>query len=125
MIKIVVVGLIGIFVSLGFKNINSSIGYVVAVLTGVIIISFLYDDALNLVYLFKSFENGYGISGENIKLLLKVLGVSYITQFGVSVAEQCGENLIAKKIELAGKVVILSMSFPIMLKLLNSIIGLL
>lgn len=124
MIKIVVVALIGVFVSLVFKNINSNIGYVVAVLTGVLVVSFLYDDAVNVVYLFKSFEKSYGVSEEHIKLLLKVLGISYITQFGISVAEECGEKLIAKKIELAGKVFILSISFPIMLKLLNTIISL-
>ncbi len=124
MIKIVVVALIGVFVSLFLKNINSNIGYVVAIFTGVLIVAFLYDDAKNIVYLLKNFENGYGVQGEHIKLLLKVLGISYITQFGISVAEECGEKLIAKKIELAGKIIVLSVSFPLLSKLLNSITSL-
>ena len=124
MIKIVAVALIGVFVSLFLKNINSNIGYVVAIFTGVLIVAFLYDDAKNIVYLLKNFENGYGVQGEHIKLLLKVLGISYITQFGISVAEECGEKLIAKKIELAGKIIVLSVSFPLLSKLLNSIISL-
>lgn len=124
MIKIVVVALIGVFVSLFFKNINSNIGYVVAILTGVLIVAFLYDDAKNVIYLLRNFENGYGVQGEHIKLLLKVLGISYITQFGISVAEECGEKLIAKKLEFAGKIIVLSVSFPLLTKLLNSIISL-
>lgn len=124
MIKIVVVAFVGIFLSLLFKNINSHIGYAVAILTAVLIVAFLYDDIENVVYLFKSFENGYGVQNEQVKLLLKILGISYIANFGMSVAEECGEKLIAKKIELAGKIIVLSISFPVMLKLLNTIVGL-
>lgn len=124
MIKIVVVAFVGIFLSLLFKNINSHIGYAVAILTAVLIVAFLYDDIENVVYLFKSFENGYGVQNEQVKLLLKILGISYIAHFGMSVAEECGEKLIAKKIELAGKIIVLSISFPVMLKLLNTIVGL-
>lgn len=124
MIKIVFVALIGVFVSMMLKNFNTNLGFAVAILTGVIIINLLYLDISNLVYVFNTFKNGYGVSNEHIKLLLKILGISYITQFGISVAEECGEKMIAKKIELAGKILMISLSFPIMLNLLDTIINL-
>lgn len=124
MIKIVFVALVGVVASLMLKKINSELGFAIAVVTGVIIINMLYTDIGNVVEVFKTFSSGYGVSDEHIKLLLKVLGISYITQFGVSVAEECGEKFIAKKIELAGKIFVISLSIPILLNLMNTIIGL-
>ena len=124
MIKIVFVALIGVVISLMLKKINSELSFVVAILTGVVIISMLYVDIGNVVEVFNTFSTGYGISNEHIKLLLKVLGISYITQFGSSVAEECGEKFIAKKIEFAGRIFVISLSVPILLNLMNTIIGL-
>lgn len=124
MIKIVFIALIGVVVSLMLKKVNSELGFATAILTGVIIIGMLYVDIGNVVSVFKTFSSGYGISNEHIKLLLKVLGISYITQFGASVAEECGEKFVAKKIEFAGRVFVISLSIPILLNLMNTIIGL-
>jgi len=73
---------------------------------------------------FNAFGSDYGLSNEHIKLLLKVLGISYITQFGSAVAEECGEKFIAKKIEFAGRIFVISLSIPILLNLMNTVIGL-
>ncbi len=124
MIKIAVVALIGVFASMILKRINSNLSYCAVIVTGVIIIGFLYVDMTNFVNIFIVFKTEYGISDGYIKLLLKVLGISYITQFGSSLAEECGEKFIAKKIEFAGKILIISLSIPILLNLLNTVIGL-
>ncbi len=124
MIKIVFVALIGVVASLMLKKVNSELGFAAVILTGVIIIGMLYVDIGNVVAVFKTFNSGYGISDEHIKLLLKVLGISYITQFGSSVAEECGEKLVAKKIEFAGRVFVISLSIPILLNLMNTVIDL-
>lgn len=124
MIKIVFVALIGIVASMLLKNVNSQYSFAVVIVTGVIIISVLYVDIGNVVEVFNTFTNGYGVSDEHIKLLLKVLGISYITQFGASVAEECGEKFVAKKIEFSGRIFIISLSIPILLNLMNTIIDL-
>lgn len=124
MIKIVFIALIGVFASLMLKRVSSNISFATAIITGVIIIGILYVDINNLVKVFKTFGSEYGVSDSHVKLLLKVLGISYITQFGANVAEECGEKFIAKKIEFAGKIFIVSLSIPILLNLLNTIIGL-
>lgn len=123
MIKIVCVALIGVFFSLILKKINSGIGVAVAVFTGVFVIYLLYEEINNIISVFKTFTSGYGVSEQHIKLLVKVLGISYITQFGVSVAEECGEKFVAKKIELGGKILIVSLSVPMLLNLLDNIIN--
>jgi len=124
MIKIMFIALIGITASLILKNVNTQFSFAAVVVTGVIIISMLYVDIGNVISVFNAFGSDYGLSNEHIKLLLKVLGISYITQFGSAVAEECGEKFIAKKIEFAGRIFVISLSIPILLNLMNTVIGL-
>ncbi len=125
MIKIVLVAFVGVIISVLLKQINSDIGFVSVIITGIIVLGLLYTDINNIFSVFKAFSSGYGVSQVHVKLLIKVLGISYITQFGSSVAEECGEKFIAKKIDLAGKILIISLSIPVLTNLLDSIIDLL
>lgn len=45
--------------------------------------------------------------------VIKVMGVAYISQMGAELCRDSGENAIATKIELAGKVIICAMALPI------------
>ena len=125
MIKIVFVALLGVVASMMLKKVNSNLNFAVAIFTGIIIIYLLYGEINNVVKVFRVFSSGYGVSESHIKLLIKVLGISYVTQFGASIAEECGEKFIAKKVELGGKILIVSLSMPILLNLLDNIIKLL
>lgn len=123
MTKIILVGLLGVIASVSLKKINTSFSYMAAVITGVLIIGMLYLDIDSLINVVKTVSTGNGVSDGNIRLLLKVVGVSYITQFGASIAEECGEKFIAQKIELAGRIFILTLTLPILVSLLNLIVG--
>ncbi len=125
MIKIILVAFIGIAVSVLLKRTCTDIGFAAAIITGTIIVGLLYTDINNILNVFKTFSSGYGVSEAHIKLLIKVMGISYITQFGASVAEECGEKFVAKKIDLAGKILIVSLSVPMLINLLDSINNLL
>ena len=49
-----------------------------------------------------------------IKILLKLTGVSIILEYVISVCKDCGENTIASKIDLGGKIILISMSIPVL-----------
>ena len=46
-------------------------------------------------------------------IILKILGIAYIAQFGMEMCKDAGENAIASKIEIAGKALIMTVSIPI------------
>lgn len=125
MIKIVFIALLGVVASMLLKKAESNLSFAVAIVTGIIIVTFFYTEINNVVSVFKTFTSGYGVSETHVKLLVKVLGISYITQFGASIAEECGEKFIAKKVELGGKILIVSLSIPVLINLLDNIIKLL
>lgn len=55
----------------------------------------------------------------NIGILLKALGVCYLTQLGADCCRDAGETALAGKVELAGKAAILLLSLPLFEELIS------
>ena len=62
---------------------------------------------------------------EFISLLLKITGISILTEYAVSICKDSGENAISNKIDLGGKVIVISMSIPVISATLDSLVKLL
>lgn len=60
------------------------------------------------------------IDGVLFKLILKITVVAYIVEFAASFIKDLNENSLAEKVVLAGKIIILVMSLPI----INSLVSL-
>ena len=57
--------------------------------------------------------------------MLKIIGIAYIADFGAQVTRDAGEEAMASKIEMAGKVLILVMAIPIVTMIIETIIKIL
>ena len=57
-----------------------------------------------------------GISGEYSGILLRTLGVTFLTQFAADACKDAGEGALASKVELAGRVSILVLALPLFAK---------
>ncbi len=55
----------------------------------------------------------------NVGILLKALGVCYLTQLGADCCRDAGETALAGKVELAGKAAILLLSLPLFEELIS------
>lgn len=60
-----------------------------------------------------------------ISVLLKITGISILTEYAVSICKDSGESSIANKIDLGGKVIVISMSIPVISTALESLTKLL
>lgn len=54
-------------------------------------------------------------------LLMKVLGISYMCKFGSDLCRDAGEIAVAGTVETAGKVILVSLSLPYLLELIETI----
>ena len=57
--------------------------------------------------------------------VLRVVGIAYLADFGAQVCTDAGESALARKVELAGKVIIMVMAIPVITAVLEAILGLL
>lgn len=97
-----------------------------AVLLGVaaagIILLILLKSIAQLVTVFQTLAVKSQISLAYLKLIVKIVGLAYLAGFGAQICKDAGESSMAAKIELAGKIFILSLGIPIMVGLLDLIL---
>ena len=62
------------------------------------------------------------MNNEFLGLLIKITGIAFLTEYAVSVCKDAGETAIANKMDMGGKVIIVSMSVPIIASLLETIL---
>lgn len=75
-----------------------------------------------MVELLTSLANKTTINNTFLTLLIKITGIAFLTEFAVSICKDSGETAIANKMDMGGKVIIVSMSIPIISGLLETII---
>ena len=65
-----------------------------------------------------------GVQGEYITQLLKIAGISLTMDFAAQTCRDASEEGLALKVETAGRVMLLSLSLPVMRTLLSQILSL-
>lgn len=86
----------------------------------------MFVDSLSTVFSgFNEIVKRSGIKSEVFSALLKILGIGYLTEFASGICSDAGNNSMAQKVSLAGKVIILVLALPIINSLLDIIVGIL
>lgn len=124
-IKIIGVGLIALIIIIILKQYRPEFVIYVSIIAGVIILILIMDKVSAIIDLLSSLSNKTVINNEFLVLLIKITGIAFLTEFSVSICKDSGETAIANKIDIGGKVLIISMSIPIIASLLETIIKIL
>ncbi len=124
--KLVGIAIAGAVLSLLIKSYKPELAIAVPILTAVLIIGMCVPYLEAVIAMFEDIASRAGIDSSHLKIVLKITGVAYLCQFGADICRDSGEGAIAGKIELGGKVIIMTLSMPIvysLLSLVNTIIN--
>ena len=91
----------------------------------VIIILYVLPQIKEVVLELKSLVDYAGIPDKYIKILLKVIGISYISIFSSEICKDFGQANISEKIKFSGKILIIFCSMPVILDLVGNILSIL
>jgi len=94
----------------------------ISIVAGIMVFLIVLGKLSVVIEFLNSYTRKVNIDASNISLLLKIIGIAYIVEFGAEVCRDAGESAIASKIELAGKVVIMVMAVPIITSMLDLIV---
>lgn len=108
-LKIIFIALICIFLSSLLKKYNSEFSIIINVCGGVVIFLLCIDEVYKILSSFKDVYNLTGLKFDFFKIIFKVIGIGYITEFTADIAEDFGNNIISSKVVFGGKVVICGM----------------
>ena len=121
-VKIIGVGLIALVIIVILKQYRPEFSIYVSIVAGIIIFFLVIDKIQAIIDLMTNLSNKSGINAEYLKILLKITGIAILTEFAVSICEDSSETAIASKIDFGGKVIVISMSIPIISALLEIIL---
>ena len=125
MFTVGVLGIIIVILALQLKNIKSEYSVVIMIVGCVIIFFYSISGIIKVVEILKKIINDTGINDEQIIILLKIMGISYIAEFVSDIAKDSGYSALSNQIQIYGKITILVVSVPILESLSNCINGLL
>ena len=124
-IRIIGIGLIALIIIIVLKQYKPEFAIYISLLTGALILLLLTDQLTGIVNLIQSIAGNANINSQFLSLLIKITGIAFLSEFAVSICKDSGEGAIASKIELGSKIIIISMSIPIISSLLEIILQIL
>ena len=124
-IKIIGIALIALIIIIIVKQYRPEFVMYVSLIAGALILMLILDKMGAIIDLLESLSNKTAINNEFLVLLIKITGIAFLTEFTVSICKDSGESAIANKVDIVEKIIIISMSIPIIASLLETIIKIL
>lgn len=125
-VKIIAIGLCAVIIIIILKQYKQNeFAIYVSLIAGIIIITMVLGKISGIIDILKTLTDKATINNEFLLLLIKITGIAILTEYAVSVCKDSGENAIATKVDFGGKVLIMSMSIPIITSLMETVIKIL
>ena len=124
-IKLIGIGMLALIVIIVIKQYRPEFAVYISIIAGILILVLSLQKIGEIVTLIKSIAEKAGVNGSFLSILLKITGIAILAEFAISVCKDSGESAIASKIEMGSKVIIISMSIPIISSLLELMINIL
>ena len=125
LVKVIGIGFIGLIVIIIVKQYRPEFAIYISIITGILILFFSVNKLAPIINLLTNISKKAGINNNFILIMLKITGIALLSEFAISICKDAGESAIASKVEIGSKVIIISMSIPIISNLLEVIIKLL
>ena len=121
MIKIAVLGISIIFLTMMAGSIKRE--YAIAVTVGATVLLALYgvSSLKSIIERIEELQESIGVGEEYLTILLKMVGIAYLTQLVVSICRDAGNGVVAAQINMVGKISMLLVSFPVLEALLKTV----
>lgn len=121
-LQIVSLGIVATILIMLLKKDRPEIAVLISIVAGIAIFILSVSKLSAILELLNTFTQKVDIDTRYISTLFKIIGIAYVAEFGAEVCKDAGEASIAAKIELAGKVIIAALAFPIIASLLDLIV---
>lgn len=118
-ISICALAVVSIVLSVTIKRHNSELSLLVSVCSAVMILLCVIEYAVSAVDSVTDMLVSAKIKPQNISILLKALGICFITEFTCDCAKEAGLHALSGNIALCGKILVLVTSFPMFKEILS------
>lgn len=120
--QIVSLALVVSVLGLVLKQIKPDIAVQMSILAGVAILILVMGKIKIIVELLQDLANQANINSYYLLIILKIVGIAYLAEFGAQICKDAGESALAVKVELAAKVGVVILAIPIITAILESLV---
>jgi len=121
MINIALIGITATLMAIMFKKGKEEYSLYISISACIIIILLGIGKLEVIIDAINKLQGYIQINKAYIGILIKIIGITYVTEFSASLCKDSGYHSIGEQIELVGKLTILAISMPIMLALLETL----
>ena len=117
---IVGLAVLGVTLAVTVRSFRPELSLLIGVSTGIVVLLSVVGELTGVIDTLRTVAPQYGVDDGYLGVLLKIIGVAYLAQFGVQICRDAGESAAAAKVELAGRILILSAALPAAVAMLSA-----
>ena len=125
MLKIILITLVFAILIVFLRNIKRDLAVLIEIMSGIILIILSIDYLKDTFNFFNELISVSGLDIDNFKIILKIVAIAYLVEFGAGTIEDFGLKGLANKLVVIGKFIILGLSLPVIYSVFNMFYGLL
>ena len=118
-LKICAFGLTSAMICVILRRERQEFASAAALAAGFVILALCTDKLISIFGIFRMLTEKSGIPYTHFTNIIKITLIAYICQYTSELCRDCGESAIAVKVELAGKIMILLLTVPLIEAFLN------
>lgn len=104
--------LLGTAAVLMLRQLRPELAPLAAMAAGACLLLAVIGDAAGVFDAVRELSGKFGVDGSFLRTVWKILTLAYLTQFGAQLCRDAGQGAIAVKLELGGRVLIVSLTLP-------------
>jgi len=121
-VQIIGIGLVSTVIMIILRKQKPEIAVLAGIAAGALMFLLIAAKLSAVVDLLEEYAARADIRPMYFSAVLKITGIAYIAEFGAEICRDAGEGAIAAKIELVGKVIIVTLAIPIITSLLDLVL---
>jgi stage III sporulation protein AD len=123
-VNIVGIGLIATLLILILQEQKTVVTFLLSLFVGIVIFLFIIGKIAEVIAMLQRLADQTKVNAVYFQTILKIMGIAYVTEFGAQIVRDAGQEAIASKIELAGKVLIMVLAIPIITVVIETVVDL-
>lgn len=124
-VRVVGLAIVGVVLLALVRRTKPEIGVVLAIACGAVILIMAVARAGELLALIRDLAVKAGVDAGYTLLLLRVIAIAFVTEFGAQVCRDAGEEAVARAVEITGKIMVLIVAVPVVKAVLEVLASLL
>ena len=118
-----ILGVVGVIFALQLKPLKADLSILICIAVSLCIFFAMVRHLEELIGTIRDMMGLVELEYSYLGMILKMLGITYVSEFSSAICKDAGYQTIANQIEIFGKLTILVMSLPIILSLMETILG--